>query len=81
MRNVGQTPHISLTASPSLLIGPSVCSINCTHALIGCPVGEDKQEVKELRALFAFTPGHDLWGLRLCEAGFGMCVFVSSSLV
>lgn len=74
MRNVGQNPHISLSTSPGRLIGPSLCSINCTRALIGCPVGEDKQEVKESRALFGFTPGQDLRGLRLCGAGFGTCV-------
>lgn len=75
VRNVGQTPHVSLpTAAHSPLIGASLCSITCTHTLIGCRDGEDKQEVKASRTLFGFTPGQVLWGLWLCKAGFGTSI-------
>lgn len=62
MRNVGQTSHISVSTF-SMLIGSHFCSIQRSHSLTGCPMGEDKQEVKEIEVLLGFTPGNVLLGL------------------
>lgn len=77
------SPCLSLTALPTFsLVQVSVQSTVSTHSLgVRVPVGGDKQEVKELRALFGSTSGQVFRSLRLCEAGFGTCVFVSSRLV
>lgn len=70
---------LSLAVLPAF----SLAQVSCQSVVPAYPldvrvsVGGDKQEVKELRALFGFTPGQVLCRLQLCEAGFGTCVRLS----
>lgn len=62
MRNVGQTSHISVSTFQhphwfAFFFQSSVPTV------IGCPMGEDKQEVKEIEVLLGFTPAQLLLGL------------------